>query len=50
MIVRFHFEWPDGTEDYITLEGDTIEDVKSRADVELDYRHARERWSEVIGD
>lgn len=50
MIVKFHFQWPDGTEDQITITGEDADDIKSRADIELNSRSAREVWSEVISE
>ena len=48
MRFKIHFEWPDGTEDCVGVEGDTIEQVRERAVAEVAKRGGLDPWSEEI--
>lgn len=48
MRFRIHFEWPDGTEDSLIITGDSIEDVRQKADAELLKRGGKNPWSEEL--
>lgn len=48
MTYRIHFEWPDGTEDSVVVSGDTIEDIRERANVEIARRGGKNPWSENL--
>lgn len=49
MTYRIHFTLPDGTEDSIVLSGDTVEDIRAQADIEVARRSGTNPWSEAIG-
>ena len=50
MKYRIHFEHQNGVEDFIDLEGDTVEEIRDKADKELLKRNAvmDSRWSERL--
>jgi len=48
MTFRIHYTLPDGSEDSITIEGDTLDDIRSRAALEVTRRNGRDPWSEEI--
>ena len=45
-----HFSWPDGTDDSICIEGDTVDDVRERAKAAMLSRGINEStcWSEEV--
>jgi len=48
MKFRIHFEWPDGTEDSLVLSGETIDEIREKARVEIEERSGKNTWSEEI--
>ena len=46
-----HFQWPNGTDDSICLEGETIAEIQGKAATEMASRGVNEDtcWSEEIG-
>ena len=51
MRFRIHFvhDRDGGYEDYLILEGDTIEEIREKACEEMDRRKPDDWWSEEIG-
>lgn len=49
---RIHFTHSDGTEDAIDISGDTVEDIRAKADAELARRNAdpESAWSEQVAE
>lgn len=45
---RIHYTLPDGTEDAVIVEGETIEDVRYKAEQEIAARNATNPWSEEL--
>lgn len=50
MRFRIHGRWPDGTEDSIVIETDTIEELQEIAQTETQHRNWCDCWSEDITD
>lgn len=50
MTARIHFTWPDGTPDSIVLSGDSVEEIRAKADEELSRRQATDPWSEILSE
>lgn len=48
MKFKIHFEWPNGDDDSVIVESDTLEGIRKQAREELDKREAEYRWSEEI--
>lgn len=48
MTFRIHFTWPDGTQDSVIVSGDTIEEVREKAQEAVASRNATDPWSEEI--
>ena len=48
MTFKIHFERPDGTEDFVVLSGDTIDEIQEKAEVKLAKRCGINPWSEEI--
>jgi hypothetical protein len=50
MKFRIHFELSDGTEDSIVVCGETVEDIRDKANAEVTKRtpHVADAWSEEI--
>lgn len=46
--IKMHFEWTDGTPDTLVIRGDTIKEVRDKANKELKKRNGKNPWSEVI--
>lgn len=46
MKIRIHGEWPDGTEDSLVIEEDTIEEIRVAAARETEARDWDNCWSE----
>jgi len=46
MRYKIHYTLADGSEDSIIVEGDTIEEVRDRANAEVSARGGRDPWSE----
>ena len=43
-----HFTLPDGSEDSISLSGETIEEIQAKAATELKKRGGENAWSEEL--
>lgn len=48
MRARIHYTLPDGSDDSLILEGDTVEEIREKADRELERRSATDPWSEEL--
>ena len=48
MTFKIHFEHQDGTPDFFTISGETIEDIQSQAAKELVKRNGKNPWSEEV--
>lgn len=48
MTFKIHFEWPNGTEDYFVISGDTIEEIQTKSQGELEKRGGVNPWSEEV--
>ena len=48
MTFKIHFEYEDGAQDSIIIDGDTIEEIRSKADIELKRRGGLNPWSEEL--
>lgn len=45
---KIHFEHRDGTEDFVVLSGDTVDEIREKAEAELAKRGGKNPWSEEI--
>ena len=45
---KIGFTLPDGTEDYVILEGESIQDIREQAQDAVESRHATDAWSEAV--
>lgn len=48
MLFKIHGTWPDGTEDSIIIEGDSVAEVREKADEETSKRNWTNLWSEQL--
>jgi len=48
MTFKIHFEYPDGTEDFVVVSGDTVDEIHVKAEAELAKRGGGNPWSEEI--
>lgn len=48
MKFRIHFERPDGSEDSLVVVGDTLEEIRLEAEVEVEVRNGTNPWSEEL--
>lgn len=48
MRFRIHYELPDGTEDSIIVSGETLQEVRQQAEVEVEVRNGKNPWSEEL--
>lgn len=48
MTFRIHYELRDGTEDCVTISGDTLEDVREKAIKAVAARNGLNPWSEEV--
>ena len=48
MIYRIYMEFADGSEDYIDVTGDSIEEIKNQAEREIQMREPLRYWSEKL--
>lgn len=48
MRYRTHYTLADGSEDSIVLSGDTIEEIREKAQSEIERRGATNPWSEEL--
>jgi len=48
MKARIHYTLPDGSDDQIDIEGETVEDIRASANRELEARGATDPWSEIL--
>lgn len=48
MTFRIHYTLPDGTEDAVVLSGDTVEEIREKANYEVSKRKATNAWSEEL--
>jgi len=48
MTFRIHFEHQDGTEDSFIVIGETVEEIRVKADAELKKRGGAHPWSEEL--
>lgn len=50
MTYRIHYRLSDGSEDSVIIEGETVEDIRAKADIELQKRGAdtSSAWSEAV--
>lgn len=48
MMYRIHFTLADGSEDFVTVSGGSIEAIRARADAEIAKRGGRDPWSEEV--
>ena len=43
-----HFLLPDDIEDHIVVEGESVEDIRQQADIEVSRRGGTDPWSEPL--
>ena len=48
MKFRIHFELPDGSEDSIDIEAETLEEIRKKAGLEVFKRRGTNPWSEEL--
>ena len=48
MKFNIHFEHPDGTEDHVVVNGNTIGEIQEKAGLELARRRGTNPWSEEV--
>jgi len=48
MTFRIHFDLPDGSQDSVTIAGDTIDEIREQADHEVEKRGGTDPWSEEL--
>lgn len=48
MIFKIGYHLPNGTEDYVVISGDTVEEIREKAMNEVAKRDGRDPWSEEI--
>ena len=48
MKFEIHFTLPDGSEDMIIVEGDSIEEIRKSAHAKVDLRGGHDLWSEKV--
>jgi hypothetical protein len=48
MKFRIHFTLKDGTEDSVVVSGDTIEEIREKAEKEVSSRGGLDPWSESL--
>lgn len=48
MIFKIHFTLSDGTEDFVVILGDTIDEIREKAQAELTKRGGQDPWSEEL--
>ena len=48
MTFKIHFELSDGTEDSVIITGDTVDEIRTKADAELEKRGGADPWSEEL--
>jgi hypothetical protein len=48
MKAKINYTLPNGTEDYIIINGDTVEEIIKASEMELSKRGGSDPWSEVI--
>jgi hypothetical protein len=48
MKVRIHYELADGSEDSVLVTGETIEEIRQQATVEVEIRNGINPWSEDV--
>ncbi len=48
MKFKIHGTWPDGTEDSITITGETVEEIREKADEATSGRDWADLWSEEV--
>ena len=47
---EIHFTRPSGSEDYVVLSGDTLEEIREAAAVAVEKRGGRDAWSREISN
>lgn len=50
MKFEIHFTLPSGDEDFVVIEGDSIESMRETADAEVQKRNGINPWSKQIDD
>lgn len=50
MKFKIHFTLPDDTEDFVVIEGDTLEAVRDTAREQISLRGGINPWSEKLND
>ena len=48
MRYEIHFTTKDGRGDYVVVEGDTVEEIREKAEAEVSKRDGRDPWSKEI--
>jgi len=48
MKFKIHYELPNGEPDYVVIEGGTVEEIRKKANHEVNKRNAKNPWSEEI--
>ena len=48
MTFKIHFELPDGTEGFIVISGDTVDEIQKKAKAELAKRGGKNFWSQEV--
>lgn len=48
MKFRIYYTLPDGVEDYVVVAGETLEEIKEKADAEVAKRGGTNPWSEDV--
>ena len=48
MKFKINYTLPDGTEDSLVISGDTTDEIREKADAELERRGGKDPWSEEL--
>lgn len=48
MMFRIYFTLPDGSEDFVTVTGETVKEVREKAMREVKKRNGRNPWSQEL--
>lgn len=48
MVYKIHYTLPDGTEDNVIVSGDDIDEIREKANHEVESRNATNPWSENL--
>jgi hypothetical protein len=48
MVYRIHYELPDGSSDSVDINGESIEEIRAKAESEISKRNGANPWSQEI--